>query len=146
MRLDGSGLTRLTCGHDDGQPNWSPAGDRIVFQRDRGNETFDLFTIDPEGRAGRNVTRTRRASETDVSWSPDGRRLVYSGGGPGVDVASLFVVGADGTGRRRVTRARGFYDGAPTWSPDGGTMVFESRRGEPDGSPGTRLWRVAAPA
>ena len=145
VRLDGSGLTRLSRGRNDRQPNWSPAGDRIVFQRDQGNDTFDLITIDPNGGSLRNVTRTRRASETDVAWSPDGLRLVYSGGGPGVDIASLFVIGADGRGRRRVTRARGYYDGAPTWSPDGSTIVFESRRGEPDGSRGTRLWRVAAP-
>lgn len=146
VRVDGGGLARLTRGHNDRQPNWSPAGDRIVLQRERGDDSFDLITIDPAGGSPRNVTRTRGPSETDVAWSPDGRRLVFSGGGPGVDVASLFVIGADGTGPRRLTRAPGFYDGAPTWSPDGGTIVFESRRGEPDGSPGTRLWRIAAPA
>ena len=36
VRSDGTGLTRLTRGEDDRQPNWSPSGDRIVFQRLRG--------------------------------------------------------------------------------------------------------------
>lgn len=145
VRLDGSGLTRLTRGRNDRQPNWSPRGDRIVFQRGRGGDRWDLVTVDPDGRNLRYVTRTARTSETDVSWAPDGRRLVFSSDGPGVAIASLFTINADGSGRKRLTTARGWYDGAPSWSPDGTTIAFEGRRGEPDGSPGTRLWTIAAP-
>ena len=68
---DGSGLRQLTRGADDRQPNWSPAGDRIVFQRTRSGYQ-DLYTIRPDGSGLRNVTKTRRLSETDASWSPSG--------------------------------------------------------------------------
>jgi TolB protein len=145
VRSDGTGLTRLTRGANDRQPNWSPSGERIVFQRLRGSN-WDLWTIDPDGGSARNITRTRAFDETDVSWSPDGKRLVFSSDGPGVGIASLYVIGADGSTRKRITSARGYYDGAPAWSPDGATIAFESRRGEPDDSPGTRLWTVRAPA
>ena len=145
VRRDGSGLKRLTRGRNDRQPNWSPRGDRILFQRGSSGDRWDLVTIDPEGRELDYVTRTARTSETDASWAPDGQRMVFSSDGPGVAIASLFTINADGTGRKRVTTARGWYDGAPSWSPDGATIAFEGRRGEPDGSPGTRLWTIAAP-
>ena len=115
VRSDGSDLRRLTRAANDRQPNWSPAGDRIVFQRLRAGH-WDLWTIDPDGGSARNVTRTPGRDETDVAWSPDGRRLVFSSDGPGVDIASLYVIGAGGGPRTRVTRARGYYDGAPSWS------------------------------
>lgn len=146
VRLDGTGLKRLTRGRNDRQPNWSPRGDRIVFQRGSSGDRWDLVTVDPDGGALQYVTRTARTSETDASWAPDGQRLVFSSDGPGVAVASLFTVNADGSGRRRLTTARGWYDGAPSWSPDGTTIAFEARRGEPDGSAGTRLWTIAAPS
>jgi TolB protein len=145
VKSDGTGLTRLTSGANDRQPNWSPAGDKIVFQRER-RRHWDLLTIDPHGGSLKNITNTRRRDETDVSWSPDGKRLVYSSDGPTVDIASLYVIGADGSRRRRVTKARRYYDGAPGWSPDGRTIAFESRRGEPDDSPGTRIWTIEAPS
>ena len=142
--VDGTGIRRLTRSADDRQPNWSPTGDRIVFQRRRG-DAWDAWTIRPDGAELRNVTRTRRVSETDVAWAPDGRRLVFSSDAYDGQIAALVVMGASGGSRTRVTRARGWYDGAPSWSPDGATIAFEARRGEPDGSPGTRLYRIAAP-
>lgn len=143
--VDGSGLRRLTRGRDDRQPNWSPTGERIVFQRRRG-ERWDAWTIRPDGTGLRNVTRTRRVSETDITWSPDGERLVFSSDAYESQVASIVVMKAGGGRRNRVTRARRWYDGAPTWSPDGATIAFEARRGDPDGSRGTRLYRIAAPS
>lgn len=145
VRADGSRLTRLTHGRDDRQPNWSPRGDRIVFQRSEKGR-WDIWTIDVNGGRARNVTRSRVIDETDVAWSPSGRWLVYSQGGDGIDVASLFTIGADGRGRRQLTRTRNWYDGAPTWSYDGRTIAFEARAGEPDGSSGTRIYSIASPA
>jgi TolB protein len=143
-RDDGTGVRRLTRGADDRQPNWSPTGDRVVFQRRRG-EVWDAWTIGPDGTGLRNVTRTRRVSETDIAWAPDGRRIVFSSDAYGDQIAALVAMDVETGARVRVTRARRWYDGAPSWSPDGATIAFEARRGEPDESPGTRLYRIAAP-
>jgi TolB protein len=145
VRADGTRLSRLTSGADDRQPNWAPAGNRIVFQRKRGRQ-FDLVTIRPDGSELRNITRTPGLEETDVSWSPSGRWLVFSSDGANVDIASLFTIRFDGQRRQRLTRTRDIYDGAPGWSPSGRKIAFESRRGDPDGSPGTKIWVIAAPA
>ena len=66
----------------------------------------DLHVVDTDGDGQRNVTRTRRVSETDVSWSPSGDHLVFSSDRD-PDIASLFTIGADGRDLRRLTRARG---------------------------------------
>jgi TolB protein len=84
-------------------------------------------------------------SETDIAWAPDGRRIVFSSDAYGDQIAALVAMDVDTGTRVRVTRARRWYDGAPSWSPDGATIAFEARRGEPDESPGTRLYRIAAP-
>ncbi len=149
-RSDGTGLTQLTSGHNDTQPNWSPAGDRIAFQRQEGGtldeeRPWDVFTMDVDGGSVRNVTNTGDLSETDVSWSPSGRFIVFSSDGPEIQIASLFAIAEDGTRRTQVTRTRGWYDGAPSWSPDGRRIAFEARRGDPDGSSGTRIYLVSAP-
>jgi TolB protein len=145
INADGTGLKRITKGADDRQPAWSPAGDKIVFQRQR-RKRWDIWTVNPDGSGLRNVTNTKGLDETDVSFSPSGKWIVFSGDGEDVDIASLFTIGADGKGRARLTRARGYYDGAPGWSPDSKTIAFESRKGDPDGSSGTKLWTIAAPA
>ena len=47
VRVNGTGLTRLSSGSDDRQPNWGP-DDRIVFQRHSATQ-IDLFVMDAAG-------------------------------------------------------------------------------------------------
>ena len=145
MQVDGSGLVRLTQGADDRQPQWSPRGDRIAFQRQIKPDQWDVMTIDPAGGNPFNVTRAPARSNTDPSWAPSGAWLVYSGGGPELDNANLFVIPAMGGTPVRLTVNCG-HDGAPGWSADGRSIVFESAPYDPDARGSTTLWRIAAPA
>jgi TolB protein len=145
VRSDGSELTMLTDGStDDRQPNWSPAGDRILFQshlRVPGN--IDIYTMDVDGGGVQRVTDSS-AEDTDASFSPDGTRIVYSSNEGDLPNANLFVISTAGGAPVRASISEG-YDGAPSWSPDGRWLAFESSAGDPDGSAGTELWIVPAP-
>lgn len=142
VRTDGTALTRLTegpaGGFDDRQPNWSPAGDDIVFQRRRRGQPWRVCVLHVASGRVRPVT-DGAADATDPSWSPDARRIVFSSD-VGEETASLYVVSSQGGGAHRLTRASGCDDAAPCWSPDGRHVAFESRptRGGP-----AFLWRIA---
>jgi TolB protein len=145
VRADGSAFTRLVDGPgtrtDNRQPNWSPAGDRIVFQRGMGaSKSWRLFTIAPDGTGLR--AATSGPDDTDAAWSPDGRRLVYSSSNGELAAANLYVVSADGGTPARITSHPG-YDGAPSWSSDGRWIAFESA---PGASGATTIWRIAVPS
>jgi TolB protein len=55
------------------------------------------------------------------SWSPDGRRIAFSGSG------GIYVINADGTGLKRLTKNE-VWDQGPIWSPDGRKIAFYSER------------------
>ncbi|MEV7773575.1 hypothetical protein [Kitasatospora sp. NPDC086791] len=147
VRRGGGPPVRLVDGRatgtDNRQPNWSPTGDRIVFQRrGAGRADWALWTVDADGGGLRMVTDAP-GEHTDPSWSPDGRFLVFSSDLGGLPNAQVFVVPADGGTPVRVTRADAAYDGAPSWSPDGKWIAFESARGGEAGP--AALWRIPAP-
>lgn len=142
VNLAGTVYQRLTTGGDDRQPNWAPFGDRILFQRS-GRGGADIWTMNTDGGDLRNVTRTGDREETDASFSPSGRFIVYSGDGPRIDLASIFTIPTGGGRRIQVTRTRGIYDGAPAWSSTG-RIAFESSRGDPERGR-TTLWTIRAP-
>jgi dipeptidyl aminopeptidase/acylaminoacyl peptidase len=48
----------------------------LVFQRPVGRQ-IDLFTVTPNGRALRRLTRTKAWAEK-AEWSPDGQRLAFA--------------------------------------------------------------------
>lgn len=149
VRIDGTGLHRLTTGSDDRQPEWSPKGDKIAFQRQVSPDNWDIFTIDIDGDNLFNVTNNPTAGNTDCSWSPSGKFIVYSAGGTDINVANLFIIAASGGTPLRVTKSCGL-DGAPGWSPDGSKIAFESAPFDPDpqgSTPGrTAIWIISAPS
>jgi TolB protein len=148
VRLDGSGLIQLTDGPgggvDDRLPNWSPLGDRILFQRRAlGSDVWNLYTVAPDGTDLHQVT-TSDAGNTDASWSPDGKCIVYSTDHNGLPTPNIFIISASGGQPKRVTFSNSHEDGAPSWSPDGKWIAFESHESQDEDSP-SALWHIAIP-
>jgi TolB protein len=130
------------AGEDCRQPAWAPAGDLVVFQCTAdGGESWTLFVADPDGDDRRPLA-TAELDATDASFSPDGRWVVFSGGGEAL--ADLWAVEVDGPDLVQLTDDPG-YEGAPSWSPDGSRVAFERSDGEPDGG-ATTIAVVDVPA
>lgn len=75
LRPDGTGLRRLTDLGDATGPSWSPDRRWIAFIR-KGSE---LWVMRSDGSGRRKVTGWMDG-HAGLSWSPDGRRVVYSDG------------------------------------------------------------------
>lgn len=136
----------------DRYPDWSPSGDRIVFDSDR-TGIQQIFVIGSEGGAPVRLTRFDAPSRGPV-FSPDGARIAFQSERDGV--RAIFVMRSDGSEPQNVThppgseRAQGApLDGAhPKWSPDGESIVFNGSVTENDteiyeiGLDGTGLRRL----
>ncbi|BDG05519.1 TolB family protein [Anaeromyxobacter oryzae] len=148
MRLDGSGLVRLTDtpGYDGGA-FFSADGKRIVFRASRPRTDAELaeyrallarrlvrpgqleiYTMNADGSDVRQVTHLGAASFAPF-FHPDGHRIVFASnvGDPRGRNFDVYLVNDDGTGLERITTNETF-DGFPMFSPDGTKLVFSSNR------------------
>lgn len=111
---------------DISNPSWSPNGDLVVYAKsapDTGPEPNPILKVpsrDPQFDLYR--------SNSSVSYSPDGHRVLYAGSFVGA--MALMVMNADGSGHRTLFDAKGRNVGivAPSWSPDGRYIAFTMGR------------------
>jgi TolB protein len=103
VRVDGTGTKRLTFTKgsdgvlgDDGMPDFSPNGRRIVFTSNR-DRNAEIYVMNADGSRQTRLTHTR-ADDFTPRFSPDGRRIAFTAL-PG----TIVVMNADGTGRRQLT-------------------------------------------
>jgi len=107
IQADGTGLTNLT--HDPGADMfavWSPDGQHIAFNSDRGGQ-WSLYVMNADGS---NPRRLYDLTEPGwAAWSPDGKWIALSTG---------LIIGADGSGERAAAADNGEPCSSPAWEPD----------------------------
>ena len=91
--VDGASPTAVVAGPaKDAGVKPSPDGRRIAYFA--GGEKPDIFVADADGTDSRNLTNSPAATEYEMNWSPDGRRLAFYSDRTGR--YEIYVVDVDG--------------------------------------------------
>lgn len=137
MGPDGTGLTQLTQNAAfDFDPEWSPDGEKIAFESDRGLFS-EIFVMNADGTGATQITTNPDFSfDRAPAFSPDGEKIAFESNratGEGVDNPEadkeIFAVDLDGTDVTQLTHNETReFDFQPDWSPDGKKIAFVSNR------------------
>jgi TolB protein len=129
VRSDGTGGHHVVA-RNAADPDWSPDGTRIAFDRDG-----QIMTMRPRGRDVRPVTT---AGGFEPSWSPNGRWIAFE------DEWDIFKIRPDGTGLTQLTSTP-IHEEWPAWSPNGRRIVYlRSRSNEELGFSMGAIWEMRA--
>jgi TolB protein len=121
----------------DTSPCYSPDGQKIVFNSDRGG-TQQLYVMSASGGEPQRISFGEGRYATPV-WSPRGDLIAFTK----LHRGRFFigVIRPDGSGERILTES--FLDEGPTWAPNGRViMFFRQQPGAEQQSGRTRLWSV----
>ena len=147
---DGSGVRALTAGPYDGEPSWSPDGERLAYT----SFGDGIHVVNADG--SNDVRLTTGYWDANPSWSHDGREIAFESFGGGTNDArrtgGIGSVEAGGPPHRGATTARRFgesrdvrvirvdaagaaprevvanpgWDAQPAWSPVANRMAYVS--------------------
>jgi Tol biopolymer transport system component/DNA-binding winged helix-turn-helix (wHTH) protein len=113
---------------DDYSPVYSPDGSSVAFMRTSGNDQ-GIYIVPVIGGPARKVYATQGSIEWDrgaLSWSRDGRTLIFPDGKSANGPSSIYALNLDTLQARQLTSPPRLWDGdyTPTFSPDGTRIAF----------------------
>lgn len=95
---------------------------KIAFTSTRDGDT-EIFVMNPDG-TGQTPLTSNTMSDTNPSWSPDGKQITFVRGNFSSD-GRLWVMDADGGNPRAVSSVGlSVRYSTPSWSPDGSQIAF----------------------
>jgi eukaryotic-like serine/threonine-protein kinase len=118
--------TRFTFDPTDEQTAvWSPDGTRVIYNA-RPKGYFDLYVKDASGITNEQPLLTDTRNKTPLSWSPDGKSLLYSTGAFVVGNTDIWLLPIDGQGKPSPFLQTPFNETEARFSPDGHWVAYVS--------------------
>jgi Tol biopolymer transport system component len=128
---DGSAAAHLTAGKT---PSWAPDGRSLVFVREVPTGGSQVRTINADGGEERVMATVPRFRDPEPSFSPDGRKIIYS------TERALVVLKRNSGDKARLLR--GLEVREPVFSPAGGRVAFVGAPRIEGGIGGLGIWTV----
>ncbi len=127
----------------DGQPTYSPTGDRLVFTTNRDGDN-NLYILALAAAATQTAVTVDPANDQWASFSPDGNSVAFQSDRSGN--TDLWIIDLATSALTQVTTSTA-RDEHPAWSPDGTQLLFASNRAgdfdiwsiAPDGTGATQI-------
>lgn len=135
MRHDGSGRQQLTQNAIlDGDPDWSPDGQQIVFVSAVDSEPGaparrrDVYVMNSDGSGKHRLFQgAPGAGSAHPRWSPDGSRISFDSFDATLGGFQPYMMNSDGSNVKLVRTMPGENFGLE-WSPDGTRFLFLTNR------------------
>lgn len=129
-----SGVLSGPHGNRNDLPAWSPDGNQVAFESDRGGNA-DIFIMNSDGSNVRQLTRDafanlyflRSPKDGSPSWSPDGNQIAFDSGRDNEMMNYLnhdiYIMNVNGLNVHRLTIS-GDDEAGPRWSPNGKLIAY----------------------
>lgn len=106
-------------------------GNKLVFSMPEADGDHQIFSMNLDGTELKQLTFFERGEAYEPSWSPDGKRIVFTGDSLSTSLGTaIYVMDSDGSNIKPMKRwdssPTAVYGSNPKWSPDGTRIVFSA--------------------